>query len=78
MYEVTLVVSNSVIPWTIATRLLCPWDFPSKNTGVGYHFLFQGIFPTQGLNPHRLVLLYWQTGSLPLLINAYTPTKLYA
>ena len=23
------------------TRLLCPWDFPGKNTGVGYHFLLQ-------------------------------------
>ena len=22
-------------------RLLCPWDFPGKNTGVGCHFLFQ-------------------------------------
>ena len=32
-------------------RLLCPWDFPGQNTGVGYHFLLQGIFPTQGLNP---------------------------
>ena len=30
------------------TRLLCPWNFPGKNTGVGCHFLFQGIFPTQG------------------------------
>ena len=29
---------------------LCPWDSPGKNTGVGYHFLLQGIFPTQG-NP---------------------------
>ena len=29
----------------------CPWDFPGKNTGVGCHFLLQGIFPTQGLNP---------------------------
>ena len=27
-------------------------DFPGKNTGVGCHFLLQGIFPTQGLNPH--------------------------
>ena len=27
---------------------LCPWDSPGKNTGVGCHFLFQGIFPTQG------------------------------
>ena len=26
-----------VTPWTVATRLLCPWDFPGKNTGVGCH-----------------------------------------
>ena len=32
----------------------CPWDFPSKNTGVGCHFLLQGIFPTQGSNPDLL------------------------
>ena len=25
-------------------------DSPGKNTGVGYHFLLQGIFPTQGSN----------------------------
>ena len=31
-------------------RFLCPWDFPSKNIGVGSHFLLQGIFPTEGLN----------------------------
>ena len=44
-------------------RLLCPWDFPGKNTGMGCHSLLQGIFLTQGLNPH---LLHWQAGSLPL------------
>ena len=33
------------------TRLLCPWNSPGKNTGVGCHFLLQGIFPTQGSNP---------------------------
>ena len=33
------------------TRLLCPWDSPDKNTTVGCHALFQGIFPTQGSNP---------------------------
>ena len=32
-------------------RLLCPWDSPGKNTGMGCHSLLQGIFPTQGLNP---------------------------
>ena len=37
--------------WTIACRLLCPWDSPGKNTGVGCHALLQGIFPTQGWNP---------------------------
>ena len=31
-------------------RLLCPWGSPGKNTGVGCHFLPQGIFLTQGLN----------------------------
>ena len=33
------------------TRLLCPWDFPGNSTRVDCHFLLQGIFPTQGLNP---------------------------
>ena len=32
-------------------RLLCPWDSPGKNIGVGCHFLLQGIFPIQGMNP---------------------------
>ena len=45
-------------------RLLCPWDSPGKNTGVGCHFLLQGIVPIQGLNPHLLSLLHWQAGSL--------------
>ena len=39
------------------TRLLCPWDSPGKNTGVGCQFLLQGIFLTQGLNSH---LLHWR------------------
>ena len=47
-----LVMSNSLQPRGLKpTRLLCPWDSPGKNTGVGCHFLLQGIFPTQGLNP---------------------------
>ena len=37
-----------------------------KNIGVGCHALFQGIFLTQGSNPHLLSLLHWQAGSLPL------------
>ena len=31
-------------------RLLCPWNFPGKNTGVGCHALLQGIFLTQESN----------------------------
>ena len=51
-------------PWTVACHApLQEEDFSGKNTGVGCHFLLQGIFPTQGLNPH---LLYWQVDSLLL------------
>ena len=50
----------------LPARLLCPRNSPGKNTGVGCHFLFQGIFPTWELNPHLLCLLYWQEDSLPL------------
>ena len=46
--------------------LLCPRNFPGKNTRVGCHFLLQGIFPTQGSIPHLLCFLHWQADSLPL------------
>ena len=56
-------MSNSLQPHGLwPTRFLCPWDFPDKDTGVGCHFLLQGIFTTQGSNP---CLLHWQAGSLP-------------
>ena len=45
--------------------LLCPWDSPGKNTGVGAHTFPQGIFLIQGSNPHVSCLLHWQAGSLP-------------
>ena len=45
------------------SRLHCLWTFSDKNTGAGCHFLLQGIFLTQGSNPH---LLHWQAVSLPL------------
>ena len=52
--------------WTVAHQAHLSWDFPGKNTGVSCHVLLQGIFPTQGSNPHLLNLLHWQVGSLPL------------
>ena len=45
------------------TRLLCPWDTPGKNTGVGCHFLLQGIYlPDPGTEPTSPAL---QADSLP-------------
>ena len=60
------VMSNSLRPYgRQPTRLLCPWNSPGKNTGMGCHALLQGIFPTQGLNLCLSCLLFWQEGSLP-------------
>ena len=56
-------MSNSLLPHGPHQAPLCPWNFPDRNTGVGCHFLLQGIFPTQGSN---LWLLHWQADSLPL------------
>ena len=39
------------IPWTQEPGgLLCPWDFPGKDTGVGCHFLLQDL-PNPGIEP---------------------------
>ena len=49
------VVSDSLWPHgLLPTELLCPWDSPDKNTGVGGHALLQGIFLNWGLNPGLL------------------------
>ena len=46
-----LVMSDSLQPYGLqSARLLCPWNSPGKNTGVGCHSLLQRIFSTQGLN----------------------------
>ena len=60
-------MSDSLRPQGLqSSRLLCPWDFPGKNTGMGCHFLLQWILSTQGLNRCLLCLMYWQTNCLPL------------
>ena len=48
-------MSNSVQRYGLY-QLLCPWDSPGKNTGVGCCALLQGIFLTRGLNPRLLSL----------------------
>ena len=40
-----------VSPWTAAHQAPLSMDFPGKNTGVGCHFLLQGIFPNPGIKP---------------------------
>ena len=57
-------------------RLLCSWDSPGKNTGVGCHSLLQEIFLTQGLNwglLHCWRILYCLShqGSPVLCVNFY-------
>ena len=59
LYSVFIACIMPLQPYT----LLCPWDFPGNNIGVGCHFLLQGIFPIQGSNPR---LLHWQADSLLL------------
>ena len=54
-------------PWTLPARLLCLWDFSDKNTGVGCHFLLQGIVPSQGLNLHLQWLLHWHIDFLKII-----------
>ena len=62
--------------WTVAARLLCPWDFPGKNTGAGCCFLLQGIFSTQRLNrvswvscTGRWILYHWEAKLHSILLN---------
>ena len=58
------VMSDSfVTPWTIAHLASLSMRFPKQEYWTKLPFLSQGIFLTQGSNPH---LLHWQEDSLPL------------
>ena len=77
--SVASVMSNTLQPHGLQpTRLLCPWDFPSKNTGVGCHALLQEILPTQGKNlclPHllhfRQILYCWAPREAQLAVSSW-------
>ena len=61
-------VGLSATLWTIAPQAPLSMGFPRQEYwSGGCHFLLQGAFPTQGLNPHLLHLLHWQAGSVPLV-----------
>ena len=65
MYACMLSASVMSDSWTIAktlqpngpwpVRLLCPQDFPGKNTEVSCHFLLQGNLPDPGIKPMSLM-----------------------
>ena len=67
------VLSHSLRPHGLQPgRLLCPWEFPGKSTGVGCHFLLQGSpWPRD-----QTVSLRWQVDSLPLRHAAATAKSL--
>ena len=59
--------------WTVAHQLPLSLGFPRLEVGShlplpggGSHLLLQGIFPTQGLNLHRLCFFHWHVDSLQL------------
>ena len=60
-------MSSSVTLWAIAHQFPV-WDSSGKNILdiLGCCAPLQGIFLTQGSNPHLLHFLHWQVGSLPL------------
>ena len=57
----------------IAHRVPLSVGFPRQEYWNEWSFPSPGIFPTQGLNPHLLQLLYWQVGSF-LLVPPGKPT----
>ena len=66
------VMSDSLPPFGLQpSRILCPWDFSGKNTGVGCQFLLQGILLTQGSNPCLLCLLHCRWILYPLNHNIF-------
>ena len=56
-----------------SARLLCPWNSPGQNTGVGSHSLLQGIFLTQGSNLGllhcRQIFTNWATRSKTIILQ---------
>ena len=63
----------SVTPWTVGQLVPLSTDSPGKNTGVGCHFLLQGVFLTQGLNLSlwlgRWIRYHWARSGILLLIK---------
>ena len=72
-------VSDSVRPHRRQpTRLLCPWDSPGKNTGVGCHFLlqFRISWPKMSVNNFQIICVcVWLFGT-PWTVAHQAPLSL--
>ena len=56
-------MSHSLLPHGLEpTRLLCPWNFPGKNTGVGLPLPTSGDLPNPGIKPTSLASPVWAGG----------------
>ena len=72
-YMLSQSVSDSLWPHgPQSARLLCLWGSPGKNTGVGCHFLLQGIFLTQGSNLSLLCLIHHRRPAKPSGVYQYS------
>lgn len=64
MLRCSIVSWHFAAPWIVDHQLLCPWNFPNRNTAVCYHLLFQGIVAINcdlfdyGLNFFRNIFLW--------------------
>ena len=77
--QISMFVSHSVLPDSLPphglqpTKLLCPWNSPGKNTGMGCSFLLQVIFPIKrwnsGLLHCRQILNHLSRQGSPLWIS---------
>ena len=65
-------------PWTLAGQIPLPIELPSKNTGVGCHFLLHRTFPAQGSSTSPSCLLHWQAASLPLELPGKPPVQCHS
>ena len=75
---VASIVSDSVRPHGLhPARLLCPWDSPGRNIGMGYHFLLQRNFPTQGFNLGLISTCISRHSSSEMSLPNVTPTQKY-
>ena len=73
-------MSDSLQPHGLKpARLLCLWNSPDKNAGVGSHALHQGIFLIQGQNPsllhHRQILYHLRHSGLSDWAQSQNPDK---